>query len=51
VYDLLLLLGDEIEFIWRAPWTSAKVLFVWTRYSPLFELGTVIWRKQQYTCE
>jgi len=32
VYDLLLTLGDEIQYIWRRPVTSVKVLYLILRY-------------------
>ncbi|KAG1735941.1 uncharacterized protein EDB91DRAFT_546552 [Suillus paluster] len=32
VYDYLLTLQDEIRYIWNAPWTVVKVLFLLNRY-------------------
>ncbi|KAG0698165.1 hypothetical protein DFH29DRAFT_1081921 [Suillus ampliporus] len=35
VYDYLLTLKDEISYIWNAPWTAVKVLFLLNRYGNL----------------
>ena len=32
VYDWLLILPQEVEYIWRAPWNWSKVLYLLTRY-------------------
>jgi hypothetical protein len=32
IYDLLLTLGDEIQYIWRRPVTNIKVLYLILRY-------------------
>ncbi|KAJ7186074.1 hypothetical protein C8R46DRAFT_1289612 [Mycena filopes] len=45
LYDHLLTLSDEVEFIWSAPTTVAKVLFLIMRYMvPLFLTGETITR-------
>ncbi|KAG2072387.1 hypothetical protein BDR04DRAFT_984472, partial [Suillus decipiens] len=35
IYDYLLTLNDEILYIWNAPWTIVKVLFLINRYGNL----------------
>ncbi|KAN0088198.1 hypothetical protein V8E55_005255 [Tylopilus felleus] len=35
LYDYLLTLGLEVEFIWDAPWTTVKTLFLFNRYLTL----------------
>ncbi|KAJ6589742.1 hypothetical protein B0H19DRAFT_1104604 [Mycena capillaripes] len=43
LYDHLLTLDDEVEYIWSAPTTLAKVLFLILRYMvPLFMTGEAI---------
>lgn len=32
IYDLLLTLGDEVQYIWRRPVTNIKVLYLILRY-------------------
>ncbi|KAJ7935849.1 hypothetical protein B0H13DRAFT_447408 [Mycena leptocephala] len=45
IYDHLLTLGDEVEYIWSAPFTLAKSVFLILRYMvPLFLLGETITR-------
>ncbi|KAF7324934.1 hypothetical protein MKEN_00535700 [Mycena kentingensis (nom. inval.)] len=45
LYDHVLTLDDEVEFIWSAPNTVAKILFLIMRYMvPLFMLGQAITR-------
>ncbi|KIJ65485.1 hypothetical protein HYDPIDRAFT_88086, partial [Hydnomerulius pinastri MD-312] len=35
VYDYILTLDDEVKFIWQAPWTVTKVIFLINRYGNL----------------
>ncbi|KAG1812821.1 uncharacterized protein BJ212DRAFT_1368322 [Suillus subaureus] len=35
IYDYLLTFDDEISYIWNAPWTVVKVLFLINRYGDL----------------
>ncbi|KAI0812520.1 hypothetical protein BC629DRAFT_1589276 [Irpex lacteus] len=35
VYDWLLVLSDEVNHVWASHWTFVKVLYLWTRYSPI----------------
>ncbi|KAJ7693088.1 hypothetical protein B0H17DRAFT_1060732 [Mycena rosella] len=45
LYDHALTLGDEVEYIWSAPSTLAKILFLILRYMvPLFLLAQTITR-------
>lgn len=42
LYNHILTLGDEVQFIWRAPTTIPKVLFLLQRYIvPLVIIMTV----------
>lgn len=34
-YDYILTLEREVSLIWLSPWSSTKILFVLTRYSPI----------------
>ncbi|KAJ7863334.1 hypothetical protein B0H14DRAFT_3444199 [Mycena olivaceomarginata] len=50
LYDHLLTLDDEVKYIWSAPTTIAKILFLTLRYMvPLFLTGETItvWRLSQ----
>jgi hypothetical protein len=43
LYDHLLTLDDEVKYVWSAPGTIAKVLFLTLRYMvPLFLTGQTI---------
>ncbi|KAJ7159761.1 hypothetical protein C8R46DRAFT_373907 [Mycena filopes] len=45
LYDHLLTLGDEVEYIWKAPTTAAKVLFLIMRYMvPSFLVAETVTR-------
>ncbi|KAJ7458840.1 hypothetical protein FB451DRAFT_1563735 [Mycena latifolia] len=45
LYDHVLTLADEVEYVWSAPSTVAKILFLILRYMvPLFLLGQTITR-------
>ncbi|KAI0093235.1 hypothetical protein BDY19DRAFT_416479 [Irpex rosettiformis] len=35
VYEWLLVFADEVKHIWTSRWTFVKVLYLWTRYSPI----------------
>jgi len=35
VFDHLITLDQEIELVWRSPWTTGKLLFLLNRYYPL----------------
>ena len=39
LYDWLLILPQEVEYIWRAPWNWAKVLYLFTRYIPFASIS------------
>ncbi|KAJ3843625.1 hypothetical protein F5878DRAFT_250641 [Lentinula raphanica] len=41
VYDYLLNLDDEIEFIWKKSWSIGKVLFILSRYYSLLATAVV----------
>ena len=38
VYDWLILLGCEVEYIWRKKWNIPKILFILSRYGPFIDL-------------
>ncbi|KAL0949034.1 hypothetical protein HGRIS_009128 [Hohenbuehelia grisea] len=38
IYDHLLTLSDELQYIWYSPWSIPKVLFFFTRYLPFATL-------------
>ncbi|KAI6001156.1 hypothetical protein EDD15DRAFT_2361519 [Pisolithus albus] len=40
LYDYFLTLGDEVEYIWKAPWTPVKSVYLANRYAML--LGQTI---------
>ncbi|KIY67388.1 hypothetical protein CYLTODRAFT_294124 [Cylindrobasidium torrendii FP15055 ss-10] len=33
LYDHVLLLADEVEYVWKARWSATKVGFLWLRYA------------------
>ncbi|KAI0812530.1 hypothetical protein BC629DRAFT_943496 [Irpex lacteus] len=35
VYDWFLVFSDEMDLMWKSRWTFVKVLYFWTRYSPV----------------
>ncbi|KAI0683223.1 hypothetical protein BC835DRAFT_762671 [Cytidiella melzeri] len=43
VFDWLLLFSDEVKHVWNSRWSFIKVLYLWTRYSPVADtiLGLV----------
>ncbi|KAF9259386.1 hypothetical protein L218DRAFT_947615 [Marasmius fiardii PR-910] len=41
VYDVILNLALEIEHIWRRPWSSLTVLYIFQRYLPFFDTAVV----------
>ncbi|KAF8998284.1 hypothetical protein BDQ17DRAFT_819998 [Cyathus striatus] len=55
VYDICLTLNTEIEFIWKAPWSSMKIIYLITRYlifvDSILELAVVVLpRPSERTC-
>jgi len=42
LYDWLLTLPREVEYIWRADWNWSKVLYLLTRYMPFITIALVI---------
>ncbi|KAI0344695.1 hypothetical protein BDW22DRAFT_1354824 [Trametopsis cervina] len=38
VLDWLLLFSDEVTYIWNSRWTFPKILYLWTRYSPIVDI-------------
>ncbi|KAF8483087.1 hypothetical protein JB92DRAFT_3033002, partial [Gautieria morchelliformis] len=41
-YEILITLGQEINYIWKAQWSSPKVLYLASRYYGLFNLAKPI---------
>ncbi|KAF9650130.1 hypothetical protein BDM02DRAFT_1515285 [Thelephora ganbajun] len=42
LYDWVLILPQEIKYIWRASWKYTKVLYILTRYLPFAGLGLML---------
>ncbi|KAL6304074.1 hypothetical protein BKA93DRAFT_307468 [Sparassis latifolia] len=38
IFDIVITLDQEVEFIWKARWTFPKCLYLVTRYYGLFNL-------------
>ncbi|TDL18499.1 hypothetical protein BD410DRAFT_793204 [Rickenella mellea] len=36
VFDIILTIDQEVEYIWRSKWTLPKCLYLWARYFALF---------------
>ncbi|KAG2031657.1 hypothetical protein BDR03DRAFT_904660 [Suillus americanus] len=58
IYDYLLTFNDEILYIWNAPWTFVKVLFLINRYGNIagqtlimFEEAGVLAHDSQFFCQ
>ncbi|KLO09661.1 hypothetical protein SCHPADRAFT_943473 [Schizopora paradoxa] len=43
LYDTIINLPDEIDFIWYHGWSVGKVLYILTRYSCFFDAVVVLW--------
>ncbi|KIK91021.1 hypothetical protein PAXRUDRAFT_652281 [Paxillus rubicundulus Ve08.2h10] len=41
VYDYILILDEEVKFIWKAPWSFTKVIFLVNRYGNLLGQGFI----------
>lgn len=41
IYDYLLTFPDEVDYIWRKPWRSGSLLFLWVRY---YGLATMVFK-------
>ncbi|TFK50620.1 hypothetical protein OE88DRAFT_1661137 [Heliocybe sulcata] len=37
IIEWFLVIGEEVEYIWRAPWTFIKVLYLLSRYTPFLD--------------
>lgn len=42
LYDWLLILPQEVKFIWRAPWNWTTVLYLFTRYIPFVSVAFML---------
>ena len=42
LYDWLLILPQEVKYVWRASWNWSKVLYLLTRYIPFATIALVI---------
>ncbi|KAK7685362.1 hypothetical protein QCA50_011727 [Cerrena zonata] len=49
VWDILISLGEEVEYIWLTPWAPLKLLFFFTRYYSLIVL--TILNSRTLTCK
>jgi len=38
VYDIIITMGEEIQFMWRGRWTFGKILYMLNRYVPPIDL-------------
>ncbi|KLO09662.1 hypothetical protein SCHPADRAFT_943474 [Schizopora paradoxa] len=43
LYDTIINIPDEINFIWKQRWSVGKVLYIFTRYSCFFDAAVVLW--------
>ncbi|KAF8907223.1 hypothetical protein CPB85DRAFT_1312162 [Mucidula mucida] len=43
LFDYLLTLSEEIEFIWHAKWNIIKILYLLTRYLPFVNIAVAMW--------
>ncbi|CCA76505.1 hypothetical protein PIIN_10498 [Serendipita indica DSM 11827] len=42
IWDMLLTFADEVKYIWKAPWTVIKVVFLFNRYvTPIVVIGSL----------
>ncbi|KAF8578068.1 hypothetical protein K439DRAFT_1639172 [Ramaria rubella] len=58
VYDIAITLGDEVERIWKQPWTGATFLYAVNRYVTLFQRPIIVtaftspaWSRNLSACE
>jgi len=42
LYDWLLVLDREVNYIWRASWNYTKVLYLLTRYAPFVSIALLL---------
>lgn len=42
VYDWLLILPQEVKYIWRASWNYTKVLYLLARYTPFAGMALMV---------
>jgi len=42
VYDWLILLDCEVEYVWRSEWSVPKILFIIARYGALFDMPVLV---------
>ncbi|KAI0683577.1 hypothetical protein BC835DRAFT_1524212 [Cytidiella melzeri] len=38
IFDWVLLFSDEVKHVWKSRWSFIKVLYLWTRYSPVADI-------------
>jgi len=50
IYDWIISLNREVSRIWRSKWTLVKVLYLYTRYSPLVSLSISMEERLSSTC-
>ncbi|KAJ8461777.1 hypothetical protein ONZ45_g18178 [Pleurotus djamor] len=44
LYDHIITLSDEIQYVWSTPWGLGKLLFFLTRYIPYLDIISGVWR-------
>ncbi|KAF7433532.1 hypothetical protein PC9H_005488 [Pleurotus ostreatus] len=45
IYDYVLTLGDEARYVWTAPWSLGKILFLLTRYPTFVDVALALYRE------
>ncbi|KAJ8697752.1 hypothetical protein PTI98_004524 [Pleurotus ostreatus] len=48
IYDYVLTLGDEARYVWTAPWSLGKILFLLTRYPTFVDVALALYRNLGY---
>ncbi|KAH8116594.1 hypothetical protein DFH11DRAFT_1221298 [Phellopilus nigrolimitatus] len=48
-YNLLLTLDDEVEFVWKKKWNAGSLIYILTRYLPVFCLSYSLSRGYLFT--
>ncbi|KAF8996796.1 hypothetical protein BDQ17DRAFT_1249420, partial [Cyathus striatus] len=39
LYEYFITLDLEVKFVWNAPWTFIKIIYIMTRYLPFVEIS------------
>ncbi|KAF4600583.1 hypothetical protein EYR38_005222 [Pleurotus pulmonarius] len=49
IYDYVLTLSDEARYVWTAPWSLGKILFLLTRYPTFIDVALAMYRNLGYS--